>query len=76
MLNNLRVTQLMEETKLCDDVLKQNMDSGDIISNILKMAHDKGGFNEVEFSTKIETSPHQSPRLTFYYLGPSSKKLT
>ena len=61
MLKNLRVTQLMEETKLCDDVLEQNLDSGDTISNIFKMARAKGGSNEEEFSTKIETSPHQSP---------------
>ena len=52
------------------------MDSEDTISNILKIACDKGGSNEEDFSTKIETSPHQSPRLTFYYLGPSSKKIT
>ena len=68
--------QLTEETKICDDVLKRNMDSGDIIYNILKMARAKGGSNEEDFSSKIETSPHQSPRLTFYYLGPSSKKIT
>ena len=36
MLNNLSVTQLMEETKRCDDVLKLNLDSGDTISNILE----------------------------------------
>ena len=65
MLNNLRVTQLMEETKLCDDVLKHNLDFGDTISNILKMGHAKGGSNQEDFSTKIETSPHQSPGLTF-----------
>ena len=58
MLNNIRVTQLTEETKLCDDVLEKNLDSGDTISNILKMARAKGGSNEEEFSTKIETLPH------------------
>ena len=76
MLNNLRVTQLMEETKLFDDVLKHNLDSGDTISNILKMVCVKGCSNDEDFSTKIETSPHQSQGLTFYYLGPTSEKLT
>ena len=38
------------------------------------MAHAKGGSNEEEFSTKIETSPHQILGLKFYYLVPSSKK--
>ena len=76
MLNNIRVMQLTEETKICDDVLKRNMDSRDIIYNILKMARAKGGSNEEDLSTKIETSPHQSPGLSFCYLGPSSEKLT